>query len=266
MSKAKSKVDKETLIFWLKIIGLILGGFVFILLSQIATIEFWKASFSNIASAILVAGILTAIDEKLIKDNLVELILDKLNLKRGIDQTGIEEVFTDISEIDYKYYFKYAKRSIDIIHVYGRTWTSNNEDEIKDKLLNSNCNIRVIIASPESPFINGLAFYYGMTPDKLKYRIEEVTTTWKKIYAKKISRRKTESTLELYYHKGQPSYSLYRFDDKIVTVHNKVANSGKTKKLPTIVCKNTRRQDDLYSSYLDEINELVLQSEKVNLE
>ncbi|GEM_PF-1060666 len=263
----KEQVRNKQWSFWFLICILLLLGVGFILASQYITNEFLKTSCSNIASAIIVAGIFSAVNEKIIKDNLIELILSKIKLKQEIDETGIEEVFTDISDVDYRYYLKAAKRNIDILHVYGRTWTTNNIDIIQDKLVASNCNIRVILVDPESPFIEGLAQSYVTTSDDLKKRIQDVSVMWKNLYAEKIVRKRktTQSSIKLYYHKSQPASALYRIDDRIINVQNR-CTSGRSKKLTTIICKDTRRADDIYDNFLNDIEELITNSSEIKLE
>lgn len=45
-------------------------------------------------------------NEFYLKEKLVDLILNKLKLKETIDKTGITEVFSDINDIDYRFYMK----------------------------------------------------------------------------------------------------------------------------------------------------------------
>jgi len=266
MKRPQTKQEPSALVFWLTIIGLLAFGLGLVLISQKTTNEFWKATWSNLASAIMVAGIFSAVNEKLMKDKLVELILSKIKLKDRIDKTGIEEVYTDIRDIDYRYYLKDAKNFIDIIHVYGRTWTTNNLDEIREKLFYSNCQIRIILVSPESIFIEGLANYYNISPEELKHRISEVTKMWTDLAEEKNRRKKskTTSSLKLFYHKGQPASSLYRIDERIINVQNKFSGM-RSKKLPTIVCRNTSQTDDLYENFLKEIEDLILTSDELTI-
>lgn len=262
----ENRRNNNNLSFWLMVSGLISLGFIFIFISQVVTNEFWKASFSNVASAIIVAGIFAAFNEKIMKGELIETILAKIQLKQQIHDTGIEEIFADISNIDYRAYIKSAKKNIDIIHVYGRTWTTSNLDEIEEKLLNSNCQIRVVLVDPESKFIPGLADFYGITPEKLKLKIEEVTDMWRKVKEKKELRkkRKTQGSIRVYYHKGQPASSLYRIDDRIINVQNKFCGT-RSKKLTTLVCKKGGKAEYIYDNFTDEIEELIKSSREVDL-
>lgn len=252
--------------FFLSIFALIVIGGLFIVFSEMINNDFWSSVCNNIASALFITGVFGLINEYFLKDKLVELILSKLSLKESIDNTGIEMVFSNISEIDYNFFFKRAKKNIDIFHVYGRTWTNNHIDEIKEKLLQSNCRIRVIILSPDSEFIPALATAYDITPEELRARIYEVEKIWRDLFKEKqrVKKRRTQSVLELYHNKGKPFYSLYRVDDRVIQVTSKITK-GKTKTLPSIVCKDTYKGSDLYDFYKNEIEEAIRQSEQVDL-
>jgi hypothetical protein len=239
------------------------------IISQSVNNEFWKAIIRNIASAILITGIFSLLNQYFLKDKLVELILNKLNLKQDIDRAGIESLFSGIDDIDYRYFFKKAKKNIDILHIYGRTWTNNNIDEITNKYLNSNCNIRVILLSPNSLFVPALADHYNSehyncTPGNLRDIILEVANKWAEMVKKKHG-RKSKNFLKLYFHFGQPTNSIYRIDDRIIIVQTKTSK-GKTKRLPSIICKDTQRADDLYSIYMDEIELIIKESQEVDIE
>lgn len=245
---------------------LIIVGMFFVLLSVWTDNLFWQAILSNIASALFITGIFSLINEYLLKDSLVELILSKLRLKESIEKTGVEMVFSNLAEIDYDYFLKKGKSNIDIYHIYGRTWTNNHRDELREKLLRSNCKIRVLLLSPDSMFLPALAEGYGISLETLKDRIKEVEDTWKEMYKEKlkVNRRKTQSTLELYYTKGKPFYSLYRIDDRIISVTSSIAKE-KSKSVPSLVCKNTYKNNDLFDFYKNEIEKVVNESEKVEL-
>lgn len=244
---------------------IVILGFILLLIGQSEKIasEFWKSVFSNVALALFISGILGLINEYILKDSLIEIILSKINLKQSIDRTGIEHVYTNIKEVDYDYYFSKSKSKIDIVHVYGQTWTNTHLDEIKSRLLNSNCKIRVVLLSPNSEFIPALAKDYNMSPDELRQKIYDVTDLWKELAKCKVktSRKKTQSNLELYYSSGKPFFSLYRIDDRVIQISTRIS-TGKSKALPVIICKNTFKADDLYDLYVEEIQLVINQSEK----
>ena len=249
--------------FWFGIAILILLGLGIIIFGNWVNDPTLIIITSNIGLALIVSGTYGAINEVLLKDKLVEIILSKINLKESIDKTGIESVHFGICEIDYRYYFRKAKKNIDIIHIYGRTWTNNNIEELTNKLSSSNCKIRVILLSPNSLFVPALAKYYNITEDELRARIDEVTRLWKEAFRRGTNKR-NQASLKLYYHDGQPSNSLYRIDERIVFVQSKLTK-GKTQQLPSIICTDTDKQQDLYGIYVGEIEALVKESVEVDL-
>ncbi|MFD1021102.1 hypothetical protein [Thalassobacillus hwangdonensis] len=245
------------------IISLVVIGLGALLIGQIIEVQFWQSFVNNVGTAILISGIFTGINEYYMKEKLVNLILSKLNLKEDINRTGIESVYHNIGEIDYGYHIKQAKSRIDIFHVYGRTWTNNHSDELTDRIINSNCKIRVVLLSPTSPYITALAKTYGITPDELKERVTEVSKTWESIYAKKNRKAKkaTQGDIEVFYHDTNPAHSLYRIDNRVIVVQNKITQ-GKSKKLPSFICKDTSKPHDLYNYYVAELEDLVKSSNK----
>lgn len=249
----------------ISMLSLIIVGIFFVLLSVLIENLFWQTILNNIASALFITGVFGLINEYLLKESLVELILSKLRLKESIEKTGVEMVFSNLAEIDYDYFLKKGKSNIDIYHIYGRTWTNTHRDEIREKLIRSNCKIRVLLLSPDSMFLPALADDYDISVETLKERIYEVEDTWRKMYSEKLktNKRKTQSTLELYYTKGKPFYSLYRIDDRIINVTSSISKE-KSKAVPSLVCKNTFKNNDLFDFYKNEIEKVISESEKVD--
>jgi hypothetical protein len=250
--------------FWIGILAQLAAGVIFLLISEKIGDGIWNGVTENIGTAFFFTGIFGLVQEFILKDKLVDVILSKLKLKEDIDRTGIESVFFGISDIDYGFFLKKAKKNIDIVHIYGRTWTNSNIDEIEDRLMNSNCRIRVVLLSPDSLFVPALAEHYNQSPETLKKTIEDVSLLWKKAYEKTEKRRKRrQSSSELYYHTGMPANSLYRIDDRIIFVQNKMTK-GKSKRLPSFIYRKSEKAESLYNDQLGEIEVLIQESEKVD--
>lgn len=141
----------------------------------------WKIIVNQVSLAIYISGILGIINEYILKETLVELILDKLRIKSEVDISGLDEILPGITEINYKGYFKKAKKNIYIVHIYGRTWTNNNIDEIMDRIMSSNSKVkvRVVLVDPDSPFVPGLEKHFDYKEGELKKLIAEVGHIWK---------------------------------------------------------------------------------------
>lgn len=231
----------------------------------------WQNIVNQISLAILISGILGLINEYMLKESLVELILNKVKIKSDVDSTGIELILARITEIDYKLYFKKAKKNIDIVHIYGRTWTNSHLDEIMDRVKSVNCKVRVILVDPNSLFVPALEKHYGYEDGQLKSLIEEVSDIWRKQYKKiedmsvnKKRKKQKIGKIELYYHNGQPTNSMYKIDDRIVVIQTKTTKE-KTTRLPAMIFKNTKKDDCFFKIYDKEINQLIKESRLVDL-
>ncbi|MFT4407921.1 hypothetical protein [Bacillus cereus] len=226
----------------------------------------WKAILSNIGAALLISGVFTGFNEYFMKDKLVEMIFAKLKLKEDIQKTGIDETILDWAKVDYGYYIKNAKNTIDVFQTYGETWTKMNQDHFVSSLLNSDCKIRVFLMSPDSKFLPALADQYGKTPEELKATIERVKKLWEDIYERKSEQREraTQSELHLYFHDLLPSRSIYRMDDKVIVVDTTMMK-GRSSKLPVLICSNTKKTNDFYDYYVNELDQLVLNAKEQSL-
>lgn len=252
------------------VLGLLIAGISLLIVSEILSEGIFKSIMNQISLAILISGVLGIIDQYFLKDNLVSLILDKLKIKSDVDSTGIEEIIADINRISYDEYFKKAKNNIDIVHIYGRTWTNNYIDEIMDRVKNSRCNVRIVLVDPDSLFVPALEKHFKYEDGQLKTLIEEATSLWKNKYTRikqEATSRKKRSRLgrvELYYHSGQPTNSMYKIDERMIVVQTKTTVE-KTTRLPAMIFKNTNKTDCFFKIYDKEINQLIKESRLIDL-
>lgn len=200
------------------------------------------------STAIIITGLFSLLNTIILRKNLINLIYNKIRLKQGIDEVGVIDLFTDIRDIDFREYFKNCKKEIDILHVYGQTWTSNHEQAIVDALNKRKCKIRVIILSEESPFIGGLASYYGYKEEKLKKKIQEVKTIWQHILGR-VNNKSSKKKLIVYQVNMLPAYALYRFDDILIKIDARLISKSKTKELNSLICQENEFSPSYYSNY-----------------
>lgn len=225
-----------------------------------------NAFVSNVGSVLLISGIYTIIDNMILKESLIEMVVQKVNLKKEIDETGLIKVGFTLTDIPYSDWLGKASKNIDIIHNYGRTWTTNNLDFIKEAIIHKKCKVRVALLNPQSEFVSALEKHYDYPEGQLVKLIKEAIDTWKKLYGEIEENRKSNKnvgTLEIYYFNGQPTNSLYRIDDKLIVVSTKNSKS-KSIYLPySVYQKNSR--NGLYTVYLKEIEDIMNDAIKVGL-
>jgi hypothetical protein len=280
MIKEKTKEFKQkhiTIIFGIIILGLLC----ILAATRVKSVTISNYA-SNIGSILLISGIYNLIDSYFLKRDLIDLVIEKVRLDKKVDDTGLVEIGNNLSEINYKDYFCNAKENIDILHIYGRTWTSNNLDFIKNRILDGKCRLRVIIMNPESKFIPALEEHFNYNKGELEKYINEATKTWERCY-KDISEKREYFTyrskrkknkkhyktnqygsLELYYYNGQPTNSLYRIDDKIIVVETKTSKEKSTN-MPYMIFKKNNYDNNLYAVYLAEIERVIKESNRIEL-
>ena len=89
--------------------------------------------------------------------------------------------------------------------------------------------------------------------------IKRTTKYWENMGEK----LKENSVVKVYYFDGNPVHSLYKFDDKIVVVSNKISNTLSLN-LPSFICEqNKETKQGLYQIYEEEIEELISNGELV---
>ncbi|WP_407407280.1 hypothetical protein [Enterocloster sp.] len=237
----------------------------------------WRGNgvLQNIGSVLLISGIYTILDNMFLKESLVELVVKKVKLDKEIDDTGLIQIDSTLTNIDYKSYIEGSNKNIDIVHNYGRTWTTNNFDFIKNVIMNKECKVRVALLNPESCFVQALEEHYGYTEGQLKELIKEATEKWKalgrELAKKKENCRKRNSTyknkkcgnLELYYFNGQPTDSIYRMDNKIIIVSAKNSRE-KSVYLPYYIFEDNGEKG-LYYTYSNEIETIIKEAQKVEV-
>lgn len=234
---------------------------------------------SNIGSVLLISGIYTILDNMLLKKSLIDLVIQKVQLDQEIDSSGLIKLDSTLTNINYKELLENAKSNIDIVHNYARTWTTNNFDFIKETIMNSECHLRVVLLNPDSPFVPALENHYGYSEGQLSDLIVEVSNKWISLYGeveekrKKCNSKRNNSssyknkkcgTVELYYFNGQPTNSIYRIDDKIIVVSCKNSKI-KSIHLPYMIFKNNE-SNGMYKTYLGEIDNIINEATKVDLE
>ena len=228
----------------------------------------------NIGSVLLVSGVYTVFDSMFLKQSLLDLIIQKVKLDKDIDSTGLVTIDATLTNIDYKSYIENIHKEMDIVHNYGRTWTTNNYDFIKDAVLNKECKIRVVLLNPASPFVKPLEAHYGYPEGRLVSLINESTEKWEALIEeinrkKEICKRRKHAQyknkrcgeIELYFFNGQPANSIYRIDDTIIMVSVK-NSSEKSVHLPYFIFKNNG-DGGLYNNLYEEINNIINNSVKV---
>lgn len=268
----KLKIFKQKNIIW--------GLFVGILGLICLTIQ--NDYVESIGSIFLISGVYSIVESYYLKKAMIDMVIEKVKLDKDIDESGLTEIGSNIGDIRYQEYFKNANANIDIVHVYARTWTNTNYDFIKETVFNKKCKLRVVLLNPDSLFVPALEKHYGYSEGELKKYIIELTQQWRSLALKVDEKRmyfsdktyrkahkksyntKIYGSVELYYYNGQPTNSLYRIDDRIVTVSTKTSQ-GRSTHIPYMIYKKNNNPNSLYDVFEDEIDKIIKEALNINL-
>ena len=111
----------------------------------------------------------------------------------------------------------------------------------------------MILLSINSKFCDSIEVHYGKEKDSMVNSIRRATEYWMNL-GEKVN---AKSLVRVYYFDGNPVYSLYKFDNKIVAVSNKI-NNKLSLNLPCITCNQKKDvKEGLYYIYEEEIRELI---------
>lgn len=238
---------------WLSsIVFAILGAILFVLAFNIED-GVWINILNSIGAVLIVSGIYNVIYEYILKSKLINLIIDKVKLKKSIDELGIDNIFLISDDVPYRDYIKETKESIVIVHAYGLKWTTNYIENITDLCLQRCLDIKVVLLSVKSDFCDSIDKHYNKENGNMVKSIEKATEYWRKLGDKVCGKSK----VKVFYYDGNPVHSLYMFDKKIVVVSNKISNTVSSK-LPCVVC--IQKEDSIggiYRIYKEEIDDLL---------
>lgn len=170
---------------------------------------------------------------------------------------GVKEIYTNVNNINYNKLINSSKNNIDIVHIHGMTWTNSNRATLKNKLKEPNVTIRVVLLDIDELFFAPYSNFIKKDKKYLIAKTYEVLDIWETMYSEVTNNRtKVGAKLEIYFHRGFPSKSLYRFDNTILSIPN-VMIQNKSNAIPTIQCVKTSNDDCVFNLYSREIDWLI---------
>lgn len=248
------------------ILRIIISAFSFIVLGVIFIIystkfenETIKTVCNTLGAALVISGAYNVIYEAIIRKGMIATVVEKVNLKRSIDETGLKEIYLRIDDIPYRSMIENTKSKIIIMHSYGKNWTTQNIGYIRDICTKRNITVKVMLLNPKSTFCGSLDSHYNNERNPMKERIREMTTKWIQL----DTELPKGSSIEVYYFDGNPTHSIYVFDNEMVIIPSTVTNDF-TYEIPNIRCqKDDSNNKGLYTAYESELESLEKTAERI---
>ena len=171
---------------------------------------------------------------------------NRINLSHALSEVGLCEVGPRESHFDYSDMIKTSKKLYFVFND-GRTWFSNHEYDLHARAGRSDVETHIVLAHPESVFINSLAIKVDQTPEELQQKIRETV--------RMISRINWgENRIHIYGHMMPTAYSLIMNEDRAVFVPYPV--STKADRVPCFIFSSVGA-DGFYGVLRRDIDNLI---------
>jgi len=242
---------------------LTIGGLVLVLISTTLGDGYLKSVINNISSALMISGVLGLIDQYILKNEMINYIISKVSLKKSVDLTGLTDLQYGSDQVPYKEFLETAKKKIDVVHLYGQTWTKTHTGRLITALRDTNVEIRVVLMDPLNiDLINIVSpMLKRVDSAELINRIETVSGIWKDIYTR--SGVSNPDRIKIYYHSNIQTVALYRFDDNLVCRQLHISKHPNLCSSPTLICKKGSTGKSIFNVYMSDIEQLIKDSRNV---
>lgn len=173
-------------------------------------------------------------------------VSNKLSLSQGSARIGLVNVHHQESNFDYS---DMITNSTELTFVFndGRTWFSQHEADIAERLADSSKKTIVILNSKSSNFLQSLGERVEQTPESLKSKIDESIS-------KLLKLRRGGHDLRIFEHPLPTSYSLVMSEHSAILIPYLIA--GKSDKIPCFFfAKGTR--DGFYEALRKDVAALM---------
>lgn len=185
------------------------------------------------------------------KRDIIREVLAKVEVSSDVEATGLQRVSMDWRVVPWADLLGAAK-SVDVFISYGSTWLSTYSSELLTFASQRGNKMRYILPDPEDAVaIAVLAERYDYTPEIIKSKILESARAVAKLS------RDGAGDIRVYYRRGTPTFTCYRFDETVVVTlyQHKVARGP----IPTFVLGRGTFKD----FFASDLTEIVSQSREV---
>lgn len=179
------------------------------------------------------------------KRDIIREVLAKVEVSSDVEVTGIQRASMDWRVVPWSELIGQAK-SVDVFIAYGSTWLSTYSTDLAEFAKHRGNRMRYILPDPDdSTAMAVLAERFDYTAEIIKSKIEESAQAVAKLS------RDGSADIRVYYRRGAPTFTCYRFDDTVVVTmyQHKVARGA----IPTIVMGPRGTFRDFFASDLEEI-------------
>lgn len=233
------------IIIWGSILFLTVFLIVFFGISAIPndTLKTFLTSLLSTVDTVILANVLW---ELLAKERFAKSLLDLVNISQNIANSGIETVFVNFLNIDWKREIKHTK-NMTVVFTYAATWRESNRETLKGFSKKKHHVLNVIVPDCENEeimedFDRRFSFQQGET----KHRIEECIIFFHNLHA------------NIFLYQGTLHSSYYLLDN--IAFMSFFRHSKEKGEVPAL---KIQKNGHMYSFVEKEIDEMIKNSTKV---
>jgi len=213
--------------------------------------SYWLITFLPEFSAVFATSIaIGLVYEFFVRRKSLEETLDLIKYSRSLNNAGICEYGSDFQKIDFQDFFRNS-REIDIMFVYGRTWTEGKRPYLLEILKNNQVKMRLCLTDPDSNYLKCLQDNWHepgtgkYSCEDLRRRIDDTLSIFRGLHEQAKNEKEEVADLSVYFSNRDMPYSFYRADNKMIVVIKK-RGKEKTSKTPYFLVKKTENGEGLY--------------------
>jgi hypothetical protein len=202
----------------------VLGGAVLLWWSNVAwsdDTKAWQATVNQLGGLLIATGGLAILWDLRGKRDFMDEVLEKAKLASDVSAAGIARVTMKWMDIPWDELFSTA-REIEVFISYGSSWRKLHWAKIEEFATDARNSLKLYLPDPDDLHtMTVLAQRYDYTPEKVKMSIIETAQEFAKL------NESSKADIRIYYRSGDPTYTSYRFDDKIlVTLYSHKRRRG----------------------------------------
>jgi hypothetical protein len=204
----------------------------------------------DLGGLLITTGGLTLLWDLRGKRDIIREVLAKVEVSSDVQVAGVQRASMDWRVIPWSDLINSAK-SIDVFIAYGSTWLSTNSTELAE-FAKRKGKMRYILPDPDDAVaMSVLAERFDYTAEIIKSKIEESAR-----FVAKLS-RDGSADIRVYYRRGAPTFTCYRFDETVVvTLYQHKVSRGA---VPVLVLKRGTFND----FFTADLTEIVKQSREI---
>lgn len=213
------------------LVGVVVGVFLLFVsnLASFDTHPALKATVNQLGGLLITAGGLGILWDLRGKRDIMDEVLEKTKTAADVSAAGLDRVTMDWLDVPWGDLFADA-RQITVFISYGSSWRKVHWSKLQEFAKDEKHSLRLYLPDPDDEAtMRVLGQRYDYTLEKIRANVEETAVEMAKLA------QNNPADIRIYYRAGDPTYTCYRFDDKVlVTLYSHKRERGG---VPTLLIK-----------------------------